>query len=371
MVRKTHEAFVEEAKAINPNIEILGRYIGRHKRITVRCIKHDYIYDPFARDVLRGHGCIYCRSDKMHDYFAMTPDEFEKEMYDINPNIKIIGKYINSNTNVLCSCQLCNTDFYINPGYSRTSQTISCPVCSDGISYPNKFMRYFLKQLPVQQLQFEWKPEWNKKYSYDNYFIFNGIEYVVEADGAQHYQKNKFGKWKPDEVQARDRIKDELVKEHNINMIRIDCQKSDPDYIQNKITNSPLSSIFDLSHIDWNYCHSKATDSFVKQVCDLYNDGYKIIDIARKLSLDRATVRKYLKLGNKLCWCDYDSNESTNRPKSVNVYNEQNELIHTYNSVRQTSKCMEQLYGCKFPHTPIKMHCINGIPFKGFIFKYA
>ena len=94
MVRKTHEAFVEEAKAINPNIEILGRYIGRHKRITVRCIKHDYIYNPFAHDVLRGHGCIYCRSEKMHDYFAMTQDEFEKEMYDINPNIKIIGKYI-------------------------------------------------------------------------------------------------------------------------------------------------------------------------------------------------------------------------------------------------------------------------------------
>ena len=69
-----------------------------------------------------------------------------------------------------------------------------CPVCSDGVSYPNKYVRNLLKQLPIENLEYEWKPEWGKQYSYDNYFIYNEKEYIVEADGAQHFKDSIFSK---------------------------------------------------------------------------------------------------------------------------------------------------------------------------------
>ena len=106
-------------------------------------------------------------------------------------------------------------------------------------------------------------------------------------------------------MQERDKIKNELAANHNIKMIRIDCQKSEANYIKEKILCSELSSIFDLSNIDWDLCNREALNSLVKQVCDLYKDGYRNIDIENKLKISKKTVTKYLKLGNELGWCKY------------------------------------------------------------------
>ena len=88
-------------------------------------------------------------------------------------------------------------------------------------------------------------------------------------------------------------------------MIRIDCQKSEMEYIKNNILQSELSDLFDLSNIDWRRCQLQSVNSLVKEVCDLYNKGNKNIDISNELKLDRHTVTKYLKLGNELGWCKY------------------------------------------------------------------
>ena len=304
---KTHQEFIEDFNKTSnsKNIEIIGTYTGRHKRIKARCKIHDYLWEPFAADLLRGYGCKFCRSDKMHGHFATSQEEFIEEIKEINQNIEVVGNYINRHTRVLCKCKLCGNEFYVYPDSMHSHKRITCPVCSDGISYPNKYIRNFLKQLPIENLEYEWKLKDYKQYSYDNYFIYNDTEYIVEADGAQHYQKNKFGKWKPDEVQERDKIKNELAANHNIKMIRIDCQKSEANYIKEKILCSELSSIFDLSNIDWDLCNREALNSLVKQVCDLYKDGYRNIDIENKLKISKNTVTKYLKLGNELGWCKY------------------------------------------------------------------
>ena len=298
--KKTYEEFIEQLRTINPNIEVLEDYKNNHTKILCKCKKCNYEWKIRPSSLLRNQGCPKCAGNAKR-----TQDNFIEEVSNINPNIKVIGKYINKQTKVLCSCKLCNSQFYITPNRIFKHQISSCPVCSDGISYPNKFVRNFLNQLPIENLIYEWKIEKNKQYSYDNYFIYNNKEYIVEADGAQHFQKNKFNYWEPEEIQRRDRIKDKLAKDNNIIMIRIDCQKSEPNYIRQSIENSELYKIFDLSNINWEECHIRSINSLVKQVCDLYNEGYKNVNISTKLKLNPTTITRYLKKGQELGWCNY------------------------------------------------------------------
>lgn len=303
--RKTHEQFVRQLNKINSNIKILGKYQKDNIKIQCECKACGYIWSAIPSNLLRGSGCRKCSIIKRRKLFAISQSDFIKKIQTINQNVDVIGEYINFHTKILCKCKLCNSEFYINPSSIFSYNRITCPVCSDGISYPNKYIRNFLKQLPIENLEFEWKLKNNKQYSYDNHYIYNDIEYIVEADGAQHYQKNKFGKWEPDEVQKRDNIKDKLASDQNIKVIRIDCQISEANYIKDKIISSELSSIFDLSNINWGLCNEESQNSLVRQVCDLYNNGYRNIDIVNKLHIDRHTVTRYLKAGRELGWCKY------------------------------------------------------------------
>lgn len=58
--RKQHEQFVAEISAINPNIEIIGKYADNKTKILVRCKidRHEWEADP--RKLLRGVGCGVC-----------------------------------------------------------------------------------------------------------------------------------------------------------------------------------------------------------------------------------------------------------------------------------------------------------------------
>ena len=367
--RKTHEEFIEEMESIDPNIEILGKYEKDNIKIKCRCKICEYIWDATPSNLLAGKRCRRCADNKRRKLYAIPQENFVNCIQTINQNIEIIGDYVNCHTKVLSKCKLCGSEFYINPDNVFTYKRINCPVCSDGISYPNKYIRNFLKQLPIENLEYEWKLKDYKQYSYDNYFVYNDTEYIVEADGAQHYQKNKFGKWKPDEVQERDKIKNELATNHNIKMIRIDCQKSEANYIKEKILCSELSSIFDLSNIDWDLCNREALNSLVKQVCDLYKDGYRNIDIVNELQLDRHTVTKYLKIGSELGWCRYINQLK----KEIYVFDKTTmEKKYEFNSLDECVNYLSNFYNENYNKQMITSVC-GGYKksYKGFVFKYA
>lgn len=200
-------------------------------------------------------------------------------------------------------------------------------------------------------------------------FIYYNNEYVVEADGLQHFQRNNSGIFNYKEIQRTDKMKDKLASNHNIIVIRIDCQKSEPDYIKNKILESKLSSIFDLSHIDWKYCHTQSLNSLIKQACDLYNNKHKIKDICNTLQLSNGTIDKYLKIGTELGWCNYTN--PLNR--KVSVYNKiTNELVYSFDNITNCITFLNEKYETDFKRTMIGNVC-NGHKksYKGFIFKYV
>lgn len=150
---------------------------------------------------------------------------------------------------------------------------VTCPRCDDGYSYPNKFIYNSLLQIE-NQLDFldrEYRPDWCKyKYKdkncygiYDIYFEKNNKKFVIEMDGGLGHGNRSYtnSKTNRDELIFRDKEKDRLASEHNIKVIRIDCNYETNDryqFILNNILKSELSNILDLSKVNFNQSNTQS-----------------------------------------------------------------------------------------------------------------
>jgi hypothetical protein len=215
-----------------------------------------------------------------------------------------------------CSCGWSNGEIREND--LKTKKKGSCPRCSDGISMPNKLGFNLLEQLNIV-FKREYCPDWIKPKRYDFYFELNNKKYIIEMDGAFHIKNNNMSGQTVKESKSVDDFKDKLARDHDIEVIRIDCEISDLKYIKNSILHSKLATMFDLSKIDWLKCQEYACSSLVKQTCDLWNSGIEsTIKIGRILNLDKGTIIRYLKIGTELNMCNY-------KPKKANYIGINNE----------------------------------------------
>lgn len=118
-------------------------------------------------------------------------------------------------------------------------KSISCE-CSDKVSYPEKFFSCALNQLHIPyQRQFMFI---GYKYRYD--FIIYSIKkdrlFIVETDGGLGHGNLSFSR---DIQESRNLLLSDLNKtilalSYNIPLIRIDCIRSDQEYIKNSIINN-------------------------------------------------------------------------------------------------------------------------------------
>ena len=215
-----------------------------------------------------------------------------------------------SNESILMKCPDC--------GFERkkkitdlATKGFSCKICSDQISYSEKFLanllRQVLDQVFITQLS-KTTFKWCEKFKYDFYIDkINGI--ICETMGSQHY-KQSTGNWGSLEtIQENDLNKEWLARENKIkNYIVIDCRKSELEWVKNSIMKSRLPMLlgFKENDVDWLKCHEYACNSnLVKEVCELWNSGIKNqIEISEKIQIGKSTVWKYLNIGTELGWCD-------------------------------------------------------------------
>lgn len=363
--RKTHEKFMESA-TINPSIEIIGEYTGILDDLECRCKICEGTFIRVAKKTAEGIGCPICSGrlviPGINDIATIRPDLVK---YFVNE--EDTKKYTYGNAKkVQIRCPDCGHEKSMRIS-SLSLYGYSCPKCGDGVSYPNKFSRYLLDQLPVKNVEYEWCPKWiveenTHPYRYDNYFEYDGKKYVLEMDGGFHFMKYYKSNLSLEETQDRDREKDMLAENHNIHMIRIDCKMSDSNYIINNILSSELGSIFDLSSIDWDYCKRMACKSYVKSVCDYYmlNKDKRIPEIASLFKLSVHSIQKYLKKGTQLGFCDYHSK----REKIVDVYDNSNTSIRFY-SVSDCAKYLTTVIGKKIKAQEVRDIIDNGRSFCG------
>lgn len=106
--KKTHEEYVNELKIKNPDVEVIGEYINANTDILHHCLIHDVFWTTKPSRVLDGHGCKKCRIEKFKASNAKTQDEYIEKVKIKNPNIKVIGEYVNAKTKIAHKCLIHN-----------------------------------------------------------------------------------------------------------------------------------------------------------------------------------------------------------------------------------------------------------------------
>ena len=334
----------------------------------------------------KGRGCAACcnqvavlgintiwDTDRWMVDLGVSEEDAKTNTYGSNKEIEVV-------------CPDCGCRKMITPNALNRNKSISCD-CSDGKSFPEKFMMNVLKQLNVDfQIQltkttFKWCED--KKYD----FYIPSLNMIIETHGRQHYEDTNWvgaGGRTLAEEQENDRIKKELALNNKITeYIVIDCRYSKMEWIKGSVLNSRLSDIFNLSKIDWLECERFALGNLVKEVCKKWEE-FKVdmtIPVFAKFypEISDATVREYIKKGSDLGWTTYNAKEELKRSswknlkvnrKTVYVYKNE-ELKHVFNSCLEASVELEKIYNIQFHKSGIATYCREGKPYKGFTFKYA
>lgn len=133
--KKTHEEYVEEVKVKNPNVTVIGTYIDARTKITHRCNLCDCEWESAPTNILSGH---WCKSCSLKEAFKIHPktqpklrkshEQYVKDLYEANPNIEILDKYITTEHKSHFKCKICGHEWYGLPRNYLSGK--GCPECA-------------------------------------------------------------------------------------------------------------------------------------------------------------------------------------------------------------------------------------------------
>lgn len=302
-IKKTHEDFVNELKSKNILYTPLSEYINKRTKILFRC-ENGHTFKCTPDSILHGCGCSVCSGRSIEIGY--------NDLWTTNPDIALCLK--NKNDGYMVSfgshkilqwiCPNCGNEITKSVN-EVTSHGLLCKVCSDGISYSEKYITQMLLQLGYE-FQREKIFEWSNSKRYDFYIKKHSL--IIETHGLQHYSESTNFARSLLEEQENDKYKEQLAINNGIKYyIQLDCRESNGEYLKKSIFDSKLSEIFNLSKVNWNLCDIYATDVLSIQIVDLWHNNCDIKIIAKKLNVGETCVRKYLHKMSELGLCNYDS----------------------------------------------------------------
>jgi len=408
LITKNYKIDIETIfKDDNRDITIIDRKIEQYKdNINLKFYKYKCNICNCAlwieeSNLLKGVGCGCCNSKQI---ILGINTIFDKAKWMIpyigEENAKIYAP--NSNKNITMICPDCGFIKNTSPNHLFT-YGFSCKICSDKISYPERFMISLLKELKIDFIPQLNKTtfKWCNNYKYDFYVdnIDNkGNSAIIECHGMQHYEETtRKGARTLKEEQENDKNKEKLAKENGIKYyFVIDCRYSNIEFIKKSILDNKIMYFLEnkMNNIDWNIIEGFARKSIVKLICELKRDNpnFTTTDIAKIIGLERHTVREYLKQGTKIWdWINYNPKEERRKiaskigkitgqnlgktygklaSKKVEIF--KNDIsLGIFDSCTELSRQSENLFGIKLTSSKISEVCRNVLPHhKGYVFKY-
>lgn len=345
--------------------------------------KNGIFIDSFwisSNQITKGNKCACCStkvvSPKVNSISKVRPDLLK---YFVNK--EDADKYtVSSNKKCLFICPDCGDfskemviDQFVHNGFS-------CPKCSDKLSIGEKIMYLLLSNLQmdfIKEYIFD-----NSNYRYD--FYIPSFSTIIEVHGGQHYkgsfQTYKGGKTLKEE-QANDKTKYEFAMQNGIRKyIIIDARKSDFDFIQQSIINE-LSSVFDLSNVDWFQLKQDVFDKNIVKDISIYWENNPIItfkEMSDKFHFGKDTIRKYLSIGESLGWCSSSTsvnNSHYNNPYEYDAPNNTTPIKCIENNTYFKGSCLcskvsEEVFGFKIGDSTLR-HILKGLKSKSRKIKYS
>lgn len=312
MPRKlTHEEYVTRVNDINQNINVISKYINSRTSVTHKCLIDKCIWSAKPRDILQGHGCPVCSgrivgpapeyknsiwASQYKEYFSCYMSEEQMKHYTPQSNqiIEVICPDCGAKKEIMISVLF--------------NQGLGC-ICSDKISFANKFVFNVLEQIGVM-VQMEYSPEWAQGKRYDDYLIDYNL--IIENHGRQHYEECSFTTRTLSEEQENDNTKKQMALLNGIhNYVVLDCRCSTKEHIRKSIIESILPSIlhFKDTDIDWDRALMFAHSNLIHEAATLFNNGKHTKEISEILCVHRSSICRWLNIATKLKLCDYQPQE--------------------------------------------------------------
>ncbi|MSS38947.1 hypothetical protein FYJ37_00925 [[Clostridium] scindens] len=319
-----------------------SKYTSMHDNIL---IKHNACGSTFERRALNAlNGKITCPCESAKDFvteinsIAIKDPDFAKLFLNKNDTYKYSCGSTQKSDFV---CPECGKIIKNKQILSVYKQGLFCPVCGKKASLGERIMYQLLYMFNEKldcSFDYDKTYNWSCSKRYDFLFKLNGITYIVETHGNQHYSSTQqFKNSTLSSQKSNDLYKYNLAIDNNIvepdNYIVIDCRKSDIDYIKNNILDSKLDELFNLVDFDWELCFLESATPTLKMVCDAWNKGFNTYDeLTNELHMHYQTIQKYLSQGRKLGMCDYT------RIKRKKVNSDSNISIQTTNNKLEFGK---------------------------------
>ena len=286
--------------------KIIDRFIEHGRKYKIKCLTCGYEFKRKETDVERGRGCPCCSGrivvSGINDMWT-TNSELAKLLADPNDGYK----YTEFANQILeWKCPDCGE--LINKMASTVNERgLGCRSCGNGISYPNRFMFNFLRELNVN-FKSEKIFDWSEGRLYD--FYLEDYNYIIEVHGMQHYRDCGFTAGVK-EQQKIDKYKEKLAKKNKIDKyIVIDCRYSESEYIMNNIKNSLLGQMFDLTSIDVDKLDKKSRTKIMFEIIELYKNGMEVSEIAKIYDITVNATYNYLHKAEKMNLIKFDYNKS-------------------------------------------------------------
>lgn len=133
-IKRTHDEFINDMLHINPNIEIISHYVNSVSKIKCRCLVDGcgHIWEARASHLLHGHGCPKCAHKILGKSKTLSNDEFIKKIHDSDKKIELLSPYINATTKIKYRCL---KDGYIGYALPHNLLKDNCPRCSKSERY--------------------------------------------------------------------------------------------------------------------------------------------------------------------------------------------------------------------------------------------
>ena len=226
--KHTHSEYVKMINDVNKDIEIISEYKTLEDDITFKC-KCGNIHTKNARLLLRSPSCPKCAINT-----RKTTNQFIEEMKSVNPQIIIIGEYINAETPIEYICD-CGKKHKSSP--SLLLQGHRCGHCN--MSKPERDFSICLSNNNIEyEYDYKIKGCSNKTdLKFDFWLPYYNV--LVEIDGEHHYRPVNFKGISDDRAKLRhdycvemDNIKNKYCLDNNIELIRIPYWNFTKEYYQ-------------------------------------------------------------------------------------------------------------------------------------------
>jgi len=313
------------------------------------CPECDNEFKCSFNSIKRGGGCGVChglQTTTSTSLYTKRPD-LHKYIVDLE-FAKIINEFSSKKLKIICPNCKKEKNKLISAN-DLSSGKFRCDYCSDGISIPEKFMSMLLKELNIDFIT-QYSEAWSRSKRYD--FYIPSLNMIVETHGMQHYEKPHNGRTVQQE-QENDRLKYELAIQNGIkseNYIVVDCRKSELEWLKENCI-MLLSNNFDLSNIDWEDIYINCQKSIIPKIWEIWNNknnnNHNIYTISESFGINRATVVRYLKRGNYLGMCIYNSHDEIVKEKRKQTYQYalNGKYVNSFKSITDAAKHMSTSQG--------------------------